>query len=172
MNPLTIAASDVNVLGIIVFVVWILYQLFSLGRKKEGSPQQEGSSQESGGPVDPRDELRKFFEELEKSTTTVETPQRPPTPPPIRQTPRREPPPRRPMQQRTETRPAPVRPEPPVARPVITFPEPPIPALPLKPRAVPLATTSYTPELNTPVALRKYIVATEILGKPIALRQN
>ncbi len=169
MNPFIIAASEYNVIGIIAFVAWILFQLF--GNKKGGPSHQEGASPETGSPADPRDELRKFFEELEKSTTTIEEPQRPVTPPPLRQTPPREPPPRRLPETRIEARPTQVRPTYAAPDAAYTLPELPVPSTLSKSRAKPHQ-PSTMPELHNPVALRKFIVATEILGKPIALRQG
>jgi hypothetical protein len=58
------AASNMDmIIGIIAVVGWILAQI--LGKKKGATPPQDNSTPVGAPSNDPRDELRKFFEELE-----------------------------------------------------------------------------------------------------------
>lgn len=163
MNAFFIAASDMDmIIGIIAVVGWILAQIF--GRKKGDPSRQEESPPQPGTTLDPRDELRKFFEELEKSAK----PQ--PLPPPVLQPKvRREKPVSRSPEPRQETLPAQSRPAYSAAESAQAFTR--MGTVPSHPPAMASATLPSTlPGLRDPQALRKYIVATEILGKPIALR--
>lgn len=167
MNAFFIAASDMDVIiGIIAVVGWILSQIFS--KKKGGPSQQEESPPQPGTTLDPRDELRKFFEELEKSAKPQPLP--PPVPPPVLQPKvRREKPVSRSPEPRPETLPAQSRPAYSAAESAQAFTR--MGTVPSHPPAMASASLPPTlPGLREPHALRKYIVATEILGKPIALR--
>lgn len=172
MNFLPIAASDINVImGIIAVIGWILSQVMS--RKKTGSPSDHPPS-ETTPPDGPQDELRKFFEEMEKTLKPVETPpQAPPPPPPLltrpHVQPKRERPPRR-FPTLPDQPPAPSQPLPAFTAsaastlgPVVTSST--VPTVTRLPSAV-----SMTEGLTDPVALRKMIVSMEVLGKPVALR--
>lgn len=168
MNHFFIAASEMDVIiGIIAVVGWILAQIFS--KKKVDSSSQEESTPESGAPIDPRDELRKFFAELEKSATPHPPPQ-PVVQPPVLKKVQRDKPARRDHETRQETLSSQNRPVYSAAESAQVFQETPMRA------AIPHATRSHThssamPDLRNPIALRKLIIANEILGKPIALRQ-
>lgn len=166
MNAFFIAASDMDmIIGIIAVVGWILAQIF--GRKKGDPSRQEESPSQPGTPLDPRDELRKFFEELEKSPPPQAPP--PPVPPPVRQNVQRERPVPRSPEPRPETRSSQNRPAYSAAQSALAFTR--MDAVPSHPPAMASASLPPTlPGLREPHALRKYIVATEILGKPIALR--
>ena len=169
MSSFFIAASDMDVIiGIIAVVGWILAQVF--GKKKGDSPSQEESPPVAGTSLDPRDELRKFFEDLEKTAKPPPPPQ-PVAPPPVPHPPHREKPVRRSPEPRAETLSSQKRPAYSAAESALAFTgrlTPPglSPAL-----ATPIHPPVF-PELRNPLALRKYIVANEILGKPIALRQG
>ena len=76
-GDLAVAADMDVIIGVIAVVGWILAQIF--GKKKGDPSQQEESPPPTGTTLDPRDELRKFFEELEKSAK----PQAPPPPLPL-----------------------------------------------------------------------------------------
>lgn len=169
MNLFSIAASDMDVIiGIIAIVGWILSQIFS--KKKTGPSQAEGSAPEAGAPIDPRDELKKFFAELEKASNPQPTPP-PIAPPPLQKKVQRDKPAHRNSESRTETLSSKHRPAfsatestrgfQPVATPAFVSTTL---AKPLQPLAM--------PELRNPHSLRKFIIVNEILGKPIALRQG
>lgn len=65
MTSFFIAASNMDmIIGIIAVVGWILAQI--LGKRKGATPPQDNSTPEGAPTSDPRDKLRKFFEELEK----------------------------------------------------------------------------------------------------------
>lgn len=168
MNLLFIAASDMDmIIGIIAVIVWIVSQLF--GKKKVDSSSPEESTPESATPADPRDELRRFFEELEKSTKPRES-QSPASPPPLHPKPTRETPARRLPALTVAPPPSPPpAPEYRVTDTPWTPPDSPLSALPatiVKPQTI-----SSIPELRDTKALRKFIIANEILGKPVALKQ-
>ena len=162
MRPFFIAATDTDVIiGVIAVVAWILSQIFS---KKKGEPsQQEGPSPEAGPTIDPRDELRKFFDELEKAAKPQPPPQ-PAAPPPIHIKKHREKPARPLPEPRKETLSS-------QTRPIFSAVE----SAPVFQEKIFVSTPAHTPvlpELRNPIALRKFIIATEILGKPVALRQG
>ncbi|MEI6564660.1 MAG: hypothetical protein WCO42_10190 [bacterium] len=164
MDLFPIAASDMDVvIGIIAVVGWVLAQIF--GKKKADPSPPEGSTPDSVPSLDPRDELRKFFDELEKTAPP------PVAPPPLQQKSPREKTVRRVTESRGETLSSQRRP--------ITLPDESSQACPamIEPllssrttvRSDPPATM---PELRNPAALRKFIIVNEILGKPIALQQG
>ena len=173
MNFLPIAASDMDVVICIIAVIgWILSLV--VGRKKTGSPSEQPPT-EAPPSANPQDELRKFFEEMEKTLKPAEA--QPPTlpPPPPRSIrppaqPKRERPPRR-FPALPEQSPAPSSP-----LTVFTAPTPPTIELPIiASSTVPTVTrlpsaVSMTEGLHDPVTLRKMIVSMEVLGKPVALR--
>jgi hypothetical protein len=169
MSSFFIAASDMDVIiGIIAVVGWILAQVF--GKKKGDSPSQEESPPVAGPSLDPRDELRKFFEDLEK-TAKPQAPPQPVAPPPLQHPPHREKPVRRSPEPRSETLSSQNRPAYSAAESALAFTERVTPPG-LSPALVTPVRPPVFPELRDPLALRKYIVANEILGKPIALRQG
>lgn len=174
MTLFPIAATDMDVIiGIIAVIGWILAQV--LGRKKEGTPS-ERPPDSTTAPADPQEELRKFFEEMERSLK----PPPPPEPEPARPPPLPASPPRR----RRAPAPQPVAM---AAAPVAEVLEPPVRAAAEAAQAFIHATTvataragvapSLPPQsplmlegLHNPAALRTMIVAMEVLGKPVALR--
>jgi len=169
MNLFPIAASDMDVIiGIIAVVGWILSQIF--GKKKVDPSHPEGSTPDSGPALDPRDELRKFFDELEKTAPPAAAPP-PVAPPPLQQKLPRENAVRRTMESRGETLSSQQRP---IASPVESRQAYPVMIEPLfSSRTTGRPTYPATrPELRNPAALRKFIIVNEILGKPIALRQG
>ncbi len=162
MNPFFIAATDTDlIIGVIAVVAWIISQLFS--KKIEDPSQQEGPTSEPGPSIDPRDELRKFFDELEKAAKPQPPPQ-PVVPPPVTVKKIREKPVRPMPEVRKETLSAQARPTCPVVNPEPLFQEKITVAAPIH---IPVL-----PELRNPIALRKFIIANEVLGKPVALRQT
>ena len=169
MNLFPIAASDMDVIiGIIAIVGWILSQIFS--KKKADPSQTEGSAPEAGAPIDPRDELKKFFAELEKAANP-QPPPPPVTPPPLPKKGHKEKPSRRTPESRTETLASLHRPAFPATESTQGFQAAITPSF-ISPVLVKSALPMAMPELRNPAALRKFIIANEILGKPIALRQG
>lgn len=171
MGLFFIAASDLDmIIGIIAVVGWIIAQLF--GKKKSEDSPQEPSAPDAPPSADPRDELRKFFDELEKATKPEESSRPTATPPPLQQAPPREKPVRRAHVQ--EPRLEPFKPSP---RPDYTALATPL-ALQAAQEAAPSSRAAIVeriqspamPELRQPGALRKFIMASEVLGKPVALR--
>ena len=168
MNLFPLAASDMDVIiGIIAVVGWILAQIF--GKKKVDPSNPEGSTPETGSSPDPRDELRKFFAELENAA-------KPPAPQPVA------PPP---LQPRAHKEKVVRRNQEPRAEPLSSQNRPVYSAVesaqvfqgmgsrPSVSRSLPKPIpTPAMPELRDPLALRKFIIANEILGKPLALRQG
>ncbi|MEI7881293.1 MAG: hypothetical protein WCI95_10500 [bacterium] len=170
MNLFFIAASDMDVIiGIIAVVGWILAQIF--GKKKADTPPQAGSPPEAGAPVDPGEELRRFFEEIEKKVKPPTLPQ-PVAPPPLHQKTHREKSSRRSHEQRQETLSSQKQPQYSAAEAAQVFQAERVASFAssrtLARPAAPLA----MPELRNSITLRKFIIANEILGKPIALRQS
>ena len=156
------------IIGIIAVVGWVLAQILS--KKKGGSSQQEESQSGSGTPNDPRDELRKFFDELEKTAKQpiAPLPVAPPPPPPKQH---QEKPTRRSYEPRTETLSSQNRPAYPASESARIYMEKVTPATFFHP--IPSHVSSPAmPELRNPASLRKFIIASELLGKPIALRQG
>lgn len=178
MSLFPLAASNMDaVIGVIAVVVWILSQVLS--RKKGDAPP--GAPDEPSAPLDPQAELRRFFEQMERSTTPGEPPpEERPAPPPQRiPVHHKRPPPLR--VRRTESQP------PPLVEPTPVQVVPPAPVfddLTLLPANQPArlagtaaitAASAYSPamqDLRDPTALRRMIVAMEVLGKPVALRQG
>jgi hypothetical protein len=185
MMALPIAASDFDVIiGIIAFVGWILAQVLS--RKQKGKPETPpplSTPEGTGSPASPQDEMRKFFDEMEKALNP--RPAAPPLPEPDL--------PRRPRQVQPPPSPAPV--PVPKARPIVTYAAKPVTQISLAPAPEPGAATppprthpmeeetasrrmtrgeigvqNIRREFENPAALRKMIVASEILGKPVSLR--
>jgi len=172
---LPIAASDMDmVIGVIAVIVWIASQV--LARKKSGT----APGPESPTPIaEPQDELRKFFQEMEKTVKPREEPQPaapPPPPPPQRSVvhPKRERPAHRTRTHEEPHAPPLIFTEPVFATPAPVFASPDtVPRLSVSAAVIP--TSIYSPmaaELHDPVALRKMIVTMEVLGKPIALRDS
>jgi|GEM_PF-2000658 len=174
MNFLPIAASDMDmVIGIIAVIGWIVAQV--LGKMKGGDKTAPPPSEAPTPTTDPQDELRRFFEEMEKTLKPKPEPKPVSVPVP--------PPPVRPSRARHEHVAIPLRVQP--AAPAVDRETPmqtaeeaarvfmrtleraaTVPAVPTFPQPC------LVPEgLRDPQALRKMIVTMEVLGKPIALRQ-
>jgi len=167
MNLFSIAASDMDVIiGVIAVVGWILSQILS--KKKIDPSQQEGSTPEAGTSTDPREELRKFFEDLEKTNKSPapQPPAVPPAPPPHHRT-HKEKFARRIHEPRIETLS--------IQQSLAVSTTEASPAFQGMVTPKPLATPTHPmamPELRNPTTLRKFMIANEILGKPVALRQG
>lgn len=161
------------VIGIIAVIGWIVAQV--LGKMKGGNKTAPPPGETTTPTSDPQDELRKFFEEMERNLKPQPEPKQVVVPPP--------PPPVRPAYKKHEHVAAPVRvhaAEPAVYRdvPEKSAEEAAREFMRGMERAarVPVARThpqsSLMPEgLRDPQALRKMIVTMEVLGKPVALRQ-
>jgi hypothetical protein len=170
MNFLPIAASDMDVIiGIIAVIGWIVAQV--MGKKKAGD-KAEPTPGETALPTDPQDELRKFFEEMEKTLKPAEPPRT--VPPPVL-APRHHPKPRRDRPVATQSHtvesvpayPPPLQSAQEAARVFMKAAE--------RAAAVPTIPTVPKPTLvlegfHDRLALRKMIVTMEVLGKPVALR--
>lgn len=167
MGFFPIAASDMDmIIGIIAVIGWILAQV--MGRKKDGGTP-DGSPPPSAPPTDPQDELRKFFEEMEKTLAPKVEP-KPAVPPPVPAHQHRAPARKRaPVVIETPVTPpalrAPVaaRTEPPMIAPELT-----LSALPTS--VLPVVHSRMTEGIGDPATLRRMIVAMEVLGKPVALK--
>lgn len=171
MNFLPIAASDMDmIIGIIAVIGWIVAQV--MGKRKAGE-KTETPPGETVAPATPQDELRKFFEEMEKTLKPAEQPKTVPPPPlPIPRhpaKPRRE----RPVAEHIHTvesvsaYPQPLQSAQEAARVFMRAAE--------RAAAVPTIPTVPKPTLvlagfQDRTALRKMIVTMEVLGKPVALR--
>lgn len=176
MNFLPIAASDMDmVIGIIAVIGWIVAQI--LAKLKGGDKTAPPPGEAPTPTAAPQDELRKFFEEMEKTLKPQEEPKpvQIPVPPPPRPT-------HRPSRTQHEHVTHSVRVQ--TAEPAFVRETPSqtaeeaarvfmkaverattVPALP------PLPQPPLIPEgLRDPQALRKMIVTMEVLGKPVALR--
>lgn len=167
-----IAASDMDVIiGIIAVIGWILAQV--LGRKKGNGPSEQAPP-DSGAPVDPQDELRKFFEEMEKTLKPQPepVPQPAPPPPPVRVKPSKR------HRQVHREEPPPVDVGPSLKAPVESAAQA---SVAFMQAAQKMTEASVVPslaypalvrpeELKDPATLRKMVVAMEVLGKPVALR--
>lgn len=176
MNLFPIAATDMDmIIGLIAVVTWILAQIF--GRKKTDSTPR-GPAPDSTSPVDPRDELRKFFEEMEKTMKPAAEP-KPSAPPPPLPPPRSHSHPRREAGRSRAFAPPAVAPQeqslpvPSAQEAAQAFMEPPTGKGPASLVAsVPLPHRPPVIEgIQDPASLRKMIVTMEVLGKPVALRQ-
>lgn len=174
MNFLPIAASDLDmIIGIIAVIGWIVAQV--IGKMKGGDKTAPPPGESNSPNADPQDELRKFFEEMEKTLKPQPEPKPVVVPPP---------PLRRVNAPRPEPVVAPARVR--VAEPAIAWEAPvnraEVAAGMLMKVTERLATqsaprTSTHPDLlpeglRDPKALRKMIVTMEVLGKPVALRQT
>ncbi len=176
MNFLPIAASDMDmIIGIIAVIGWIVAQV--MGKKKAGD-KTEPVPGETVAPDNPQDELRKFFEEMEKTLKPAEQPRTVPPPPlpspplqtkPLQAKPRRE----RPVAVHTHTvesvpaYPSPLESAQEAARVFMRAAEraAAVPTIPKVPKP-----TLVLEGFHDRVALRKMIVTMEVLGKPVALR--
>ena len=167
--PIAVINSDL-VIGIIAVIGWLLAQ--GLSKKGKAQPPPPASSPGPGEPTSPNDDLRKFFENLEKGLTgQAEQPAQP------ARTEVRQPP----LLQRTE-RPD-IRPEP-MERPQAAGPS--APTLTSLPAIVPILALSaqesaerwkstpnkWATAFSNPENLKQMIVATEVLGAPLALRKT
>ena len=168
MNLFTIAKSDFDaIIGIIAVIGWIVAQVLS---KRKGGDSPGTPPPTTPPMLDPQDELKKFFEEMEKTLKPAAPPPLPASPPPLRAESRPDQSKRvrvqRPAKCESEmtagtTRGATAIPAPAAFR---------MPAIPL-PDIPPLA-FGLAHELRDPLALRKMIITMEVLGKPVALRTN
>ena len=170
---LPIASSDMDVIiGIIAVVGWILSQVLS--RKKGGDPTAPSHGEPTPPPLDPQDELRRFFEEMKRSVSPPEEPVKKVVPPPpvmrAQPQPKRERPANR-IRKQEEPRPSVLStPAYVSSSPMLNEPEPQF-TLPV---TLPTArsVSLLMPEIRDPVALRKMIITMEVLGKPVALRNG
>lgn len=174
-----VALSGDAVFGLVAVVVWIWVSVMS--NRKKANPQTPPPTA-AGGPAEPRDpqsELRKFFEALEKGITPPgEEPEPAATPPPVpRQQMRRPAPVHRPAPARPvvrEAAPAPVvaiAPEPAMPAPQNTVPDHlPVPAAGFS--AFPVMASHRMGVLRSREGLRYAIIAAEILGPPVSVRQQ
>lgn len=200
IGPIAVTDFD-TIIGVIAVVAWLILQAVAKSRKNDrsASPPPPPPGQ-AGEPVSPQDDLRRFFEELEKNLNQSSRPAAPAQPPGL---PPAIPPPAR------VTRPAPrvtaaaqhsrpaasPRPAPaaavvpqakePVA-PITAAPEPqefkwdlphepsPAPAMAAGLVAPPVAASSAqgrrTRHFRSRDAMRQAVIGSEILGKPLALR--
>lgn len=191
--PVALANGDV-IIGIIIAIFWILAQLANRKAGKNAPPQTPSAP---GDPTNPQDEIRKFFEQLEKGLSGDQTPETAEPPPP----------PSQPAERPT------TMPRPPEARPVFPPPRVPAPAVVQvsRPARTVLAEPQPSPaelelqrkqillalereaalravrhisagtgpatrcgalgeQLRNPSSLRQMILASEILSKPVGLR--
>jgi len=195
MSPIqTFAAMDGNaVFGLIAMAIWIWLSIAGKRSKAERKTQPPPLVPIPGEPQSPQDELRKFFAELEKGPTppTAAVPDAEAMPPP------RTPPPMpkpvrviRPVPHHAAPPHAPARATPPA--PVVRAPvdAPPLAALPPlaqlpelrimgstatrvgQPSATPAPGRPRLELLRTREGLQSAIVAAEVLGVPLGLRQG
>lgn len=181
MNFLPIAASSLDtIIGIVAVIGWILIQV--LGRKKNGESGDAPPPSDPSGN-DPQDELRKFFEEMEKTLKPeppkpVSAPSTPPplVPPPLVRNvrPKREPNTVQAHNSRMEPSTLEERPLKSAEEAAQAFMKTVSRAATIPRMAIPEVQPGYIvpDELRDPVTLRKMIVTMEVLGKPVALRTS
>jgi hypothetical protein len=173
MGTLPLAAIDMDmVIGVIAVVGWIIAQILSKKGKSASPPPSIPSTGEHGQPLGTQDELRKFFQDLEKGLSgQAERPMPPPPPPPARDRPH----PRHarhsemPRSRGTVQPPSPVS----LAEPsLVVMPEVLLPA-PATENAQRWTKNQHkwSVGFTHPDTLRQMIVATEVLGAPLALRK-
>lgn len=199
IGPIAVTDFD-TIIGVIAVVAWLIMQAVAKSRKNDRSAPPPPPPGPAGEPVSPQDDLRRFFEELEKNLNQASRPAPPAQPPEL--------PPAIPAPARV-ARPAPkvtaaaqharpaasLRPAPAasvvpqVKEPLVitAAPEPqefkwdllpheqsPTPAMAAGP-ASPLAEGSSAHGRRTRIfrsreAMRQTVIGSEILGKPLALR--
>ena len=198
MNLLPLAATNMDaVIGVIAVIAWIVVQALS---RKTGKPNQSPrpAVPPAGDSTNPQDELRKFFEDLEKglSGKVEETGPKETVPPPLpipgpsatmRPTSPRS------FTQREQTAPAvpkvsvPVQSPPPqrsepVAQGVLRRAPAPQAQRPSQiPRsraaqaecpAVPAQYRQFVEQIRNPIALRQMVIASEVLARPVGFRDR
>ncbi len=175
MGTFSIAAIDMDmVIGIIAVVGWIIAQALSKKGKSAPPHPPAPSTGEHGQPLGPQDELRKFFQDLEKGLSSqTEHPAPAPPPPPARARPH----PRPARHSETPRSHGTILPPPsPVslAEPaLVVMPEVSIPATATEKaqRWTNKTQHKWATGFTRPDTLRQMIVATEVLGAPLALRK-
>lgn len=191
--PVALANGDV-IIGIIIAIFWIAAQLANRKAGKNAPPQPPSAP---GDPTNPQDEIRKFFEQLEKGLSGDQTQETAEPPPPAPRPPERPTVMPRPPESRSVP-PPPRVPAPAVvqvsrpARTVLAEPQPSPAELELQRKQILLAlereaalravrkSSSGTgpatrcgalgAQLRHPSSLRQMILASEILAKPVGLR--
>jgi hypothetical protein len=180
----TFAIGGDAVFGLVAVAIWIWLSVVSKRGKDSRRAQPPPVPGSHGAPHDPQSELRKFFETLEKGLDApAEEPepesksagafQSPPTTtlPPV---PRRAP---RPPPERPAIRPAPPPLEVAIAMPPLAAAAPTAivaevrPATAGEPGAFPVLSSPRIGALRSREGLRHAIVAAEILGPPVSMRQ-
>lgn len=194
MNLFSLALTNMDaIIGIVVVVFWIVIQIANRKEGKNAPPQTPAGP---GDPTNPQDEIRKFFEQLEKGLAGEQQEETvaPPPPPPPR--PARTPaasPRRFPSRAAAPVSPVPVeRPAADAYADAYADSQPSPEALELQRkqvlatlereaalRSVRHTTAGTSPELRyaalrdqirQPSSLRQLILASEILAKPVGLR--
>jgi hypothetical protein len=179
MGFLPIAAINMDmIIGIIAVVGWIIAQ--ALSKKGNAAPPARPATTEPGRTLNPNDDLREFFENLEKglsSQTGQPAQAASPTPPPLpvpagsRHSAHRP----RPVQRLRQTEAS--LPEPDRVYP----PEPSLAGLAVVSPAIAQVETvqrwgraphKWAAGFTNPDTLRQMIVANEVLGTPLALRKR
>jgi hypothetical protein len=170
MGVFTVAAINMDLLlGILAVVGWIIAQ--SMSNKKNPSPPRPPPVPPPAGqgePINPNEELRRFFEHLERGLTNGEEPDQ--------QTVRRPPPP---LPQRRATARVVARqaaaPTPDATQFTPPYPDAvmgPAPAVPTHPERQPERPLhKWATGYRQRDTLRRMIVASEVLGPPLALRK-
>jgi hypothetical protein len=165
MGHLPIAVVDMDlVIGVVAVIVWLIVQ--AVGKKNKDAPSSTPMPSEPMDSSSPGDELRKFFEDMEKAGG-AEPPQ-PVVPPP--------PPPRRAARPKHAAR---AHVQAPPEETILPPPLVPVSASPQNaPALVPIMepiklhapTHKWAKGYACPENLRKMMVAREVLGPPLALR--
>lgn len=198
MSLLPIAATNMDaVIGVIAVIAWIIVQ--ALSRKTEKPNQSPRPAvPPAGDSTNPQDELRKFFEDLEKglSGKVEETGPKetvPPSLPVPSPAPTMRPTSPRSFTQRQQTAPArpkvsvpvqsppPRRSEPvaqgvhrraPTASPHGPTQIPRFRAAQAECPAVPAQYRQFVEQIRNPIALRQMVIASEVLARPVGFRDR
>jgi hypothetical protein len=164
MSAFPIAVVDMDlVIGVVAVIVWLVVQ--AAGRKSKGGPPPPA---EPGEPMSPGDELRKFFENMEREAAG-DAEESKPAPPPAPIPPRRagsRPAVRVQVQRRPEEvieQPVPVPPSAPQPHSLVVAP-------PVELMRHHVPAHKWAKGYACPENLRKMMVAREVLGPPLALR--
>ena len=168
-----------TIIGIVAVIGLILMQV--LAKKKNGESTGTPPPEPPSGS-DPQDELRKFFEEMEKTLKPeppkpVFIPSAPPPPPPpprAKSRPKREPNTARVHNSRSEPTTLSERPFQSAKEAAQAFMKTVSRAATIPRIPVPAIHSAYinSNELRDPMALRKMIVTMEVIGKPVSLRTS
>ncbi len=198
IGPIAVTDFD-TIIGIIAVVAWLIIQAVAKSRKSDTSaPPPPPPPGRAGEPVSPQDDLRRFFEELEKNLNQQSqspAPSQPAAPPPV--------PPSipRPVKVQSAVRPhRPARPAPQVRAPQPEAEPVPVQSpitsniaeprefnweMPHEPAAIPSFAIAGVPGISGAIpaaqprrprhfrsreTLRQWVVGSEILGKPVGLR--